>query len=311
MKRYFFMMLFVLLSKTLAGKDIDKIKLVFGAEGTFLPISASCSPESFNFSFGVDINFLTTYDDIFIREFSSLYKGLLPKNEDDSIDAFDPRIMTVIIYRDYSIPNDTICLGEFYGISFNGELMEDNEALLNLVKRKIGWNRINRKSEFMKDIQSLKRYYSNDLLLLSIDHIVYKLCETEISDHYIIKKLLEQSSQNVDELLYKFQIENESDVLKRIERWCEVYLILNTYKDVDSDLLSILYNIPLIKNLIISFFNKSELSDKKMPNDEVEELLYSISNYISTLSDSERISFYEMYYKEMHEKLEHEANYLK
>ena len=48
-----------------------------------------------------------------------------------------------------------------------------------------------------------------------------------------------------------------------------------------------------------------------MPNDEVEELLYSISNYISTLSDSERISFYEMYYKEMHEKLEHEANYLK
>ena len=163
----------------------------------------------------------------------------------------------------------------------------------------------------MKDIQSLKRYYSNDLLLLSIDHIVYKLCETEISDHYIIKKLLEQSSQNVDELLYKFQIENESDVLKRIERWCEVYLILNTYKDVDSDLLSILYNIPLIKNLIISFFNKSELSDKKMPNDEVEELLYSISNYISTLSDSERISFYEMYYKEMHEKLEHEANYLK
>lgn len=125
-----------LLSGTLVSKDISKIKIVYGAEGTHLMVSAKCTPESFDFSFGDDINFLTTYDDAFIHQFKKLQEKLLPIN--DSIKGIDPRILTVVFYKD-STANDTIYFGEHYGISCNDTLFQDNDSLLSLVKRKIGW----------------------------------------------------------------------------------------------------------------------------------------------------------------------------
>lgn len=49
----------------------------------------------------------------------------------------DPRIM-IVAYRD-SLQNDTLYLGESYGILKNRVMMKDDSNLLNLVKRKIGW----------------------------------------------------------------------------------------------------------------------------------------------------------------------------
>lgn len=99
-------------------------------------VSAKCTLESFEFSFGDDINFLTTYDGTFINQFENLYEKLLPRN--DSIKDIDPRILTIIFYKD-STANDTIYFGEHYGISRNNKLFQDSDSLLRLVKRKIGW----------------------------------------------------------------------------------------------------------------------------------------------------------------------------
>lgn len=142
-KRILIIALIVSLSGTLISKEISNIKLVYGLEGTHLMVSASCTPESFDSNFCEDINFLTTYDEIFIEQFNDLYEKLLYRK--DSIKNIDPRIMTIIYYKD-SISNDTIYFGEHYGISRNGILLQDNEDLLNLIKQKIGWvNRYNKK----------------------------------------------------------------------------------------------------------------------------------------------------------------------
>ncbi|WP_321480944.1 hypothetical protein [uncultured Bacteroides sp.] len=137
-KRIFIIMLFALLSDALVSKDISKIKLIYGWEGTYLPVSAYCTPESFYSTFGDGLNFLTTYDDIFIKSISNLHEELLPM-DNDSIKEIDPRIMIIIYYND-SLPNDTIYLGEFNGIYRDGKVLKDNKDLLNIVKKKIGWN---------------------------------------------------------------------------------------------------------------------------------------------------------------------------
>jgi hypothetical protein len=48
--------------------------------------------------------------------------------------------MAIIYYSD-SIPNDTLYLGEHYGIQKNGILMKNDVGLLSLIKDKIGWGK--------------------------------------------------------------------------------------------------------------------------------------------------------------------------
>lgn len=136
MKKVFIITFCVLLSEILVSKDISKIKLVYGAEGTHLMVAASCTPESFDSNFGDEMNFLITYDELFIEQFNSLYKKLLPT--DDSIKRIDPRVMAIITY-DKHVTNDTVYFGETYGIYRNDTILKDNECLLNIIKRKIGW----------------------------------------------------------------------------------------------------------------------------------------------------------------------------
>ena len=104
------------------GQEVKKVKLIYGSQGVLLPVSAKCTPQGFEQSFYESLNFLTTYDDIFLAWFSFY---------------MDPRIM-IVAYRD-SLQNDTLYLGESYGILKNRVMMKDDSNLLNLVKRKIGW----------------------------------------------------------------------------------------------------------------------------------------------------------------------------
>lgn len=113
-----------------------RVKLVYGAKGVLVPIAVECNPESFERSFSESLNFLTTYDDIFIAWFSFYIGKLVPEN--DTMKIIDPRIM-IISYNE-SLQNDTLYLGESYGILKNGTMMKDSKELLNLVKRKIGWD---------------------------------------------------------------------------------------------------------------------------------------------------------------------------
>lgn len=45
----------------------------------------------------------------------------------------------MIISYNEDLQNDTLYLGEHYGISKNGITMKDDKEFLNLIKRKIGW----------------------------------------------------------------------------------------------------------------------------------------------------------------------------
>ena len=108
------------------GQEVKKVKLIYGSQGVLLPVSAKCTPQGFEQSFYESLNFLTTYDDIFLAWFSfNIEKDM------------DPHIM-IVAYRD-SLQNDTLYLGESYGILKNRVMMKDDSNLLNLVKRKIGW----------------------------------------------------------------------------------------------------------------------------------------------------------------------------
>lgn len=118
------------------GQEIKKVKLIYGSQGVLLPVSAKCSPQGFEQSFYESLNFLTTYDDIFLAWFSFYIERLVPERDTEKI--IDPRIM-IVSYSD-SLQNDTLYLGEFYGILKNRIIMKDNSNLLNLVKRKIGWS---------------------------------------------------------------------------------------------------------------------------------------------------------------------------
>ena len=130
---------FLLFSNSLTSQDITKIRFIYGQEGALMPIAASCDI-SFIAQFGEDLNILTTYDGMFIAQFQDLYSRL---SHSDSTFLIDPRIMTVVSYEE-SIPNDTLYMGEYFGIIKNGNRMQDNDSLLNLVKTKIGWTQYTR-----------------------------------------------------------------------------------------------------------------------------------------------------------------------
>lgn len=134
-RQIFFLMFFFLFCMTALGQDIKRVKLVYGSSGVLLPVSVKCTPQSFEQSFYESLNFLTTYDDIFLTWFSFYMEQLIPERNIEK--DIDPRIM-IVSYRD-SLQNDTLYLGESYGIVKNKVIMKDDSNLLNLVKRKIGW----------------------------------------------------------------------------------------------------------------------------------------------------------------------------
>ena len=109
---------FLLFSNSLTSQDITKIRFIYGQEGALIPIAASCDI-SFIAQFGEDLNILTTYDGMFIAQFQDLYSRL---SHSDSTFLIDPRIMTVVSYEE-SIPNDTLYMGEYFGIIKNGNRM--------------------------------------------------------------------------------------------------------------------------------------------------------------------------------------------
>lgn len=74
-----------------------KVKLIYGSQGVLLPVSAKCTPQGFEQSFYESLNFLTTYDDIFLAWFSFYMEQLIPERNIEK--DMDPRIM-IVAYRD-------------------------------------------------------------------------------------------------------------------------------------------------------------------------------------------------------------------
>jgi len=73
----------------------------------------------------------TIIDRTFLENLNEEVFKLKPEQGEKSIDI---RIKLIIEYENRS---DTLCLGEFFDTLLNGELMEDNPKLLDLIKSKI------------------------------------------------------------------------------------------------------------------------------------------------------------------------------
>lgn len=156
-----------------------------------------------------------------------MYQRLLPG---DSTMTVDPRIMTVVSYEE-NVPNDTIYWGEYFGINRNGQIMQDCDSLLNLIKTKIGWSHYTQDVEEAGAIIRLLSKCDNDILSLLISHI------------------------------------NE--------------VIIATLDDI-----------PTIR------------TDSSL---KAKELFIS---YINELSDAERVKFYEVFFKELYERIKPEDSYI-
>jgi len=131
---------------------------------------------------------------MFIAQFQDLYSRL---SHSDSTFLIDPRIMTVVSYEE-SIPNDTLYMGEYFGIIKNGNRMQDNDSLLNLVKTKIGWTQYTRNVIEAISIIEFLPYFDDDIAKILMSNInetffatLNKLPVTETNSFVKQKRLLE------------------------------------------------------------------------------------------------------------------------
>lgn len=281
MRRIYFIVILSLFSEMLIGQNISSIKFVYGLEGTCLPISAQCNPDSFSSSFGDDINFLSTYETLFIERFSELLKNLTPSSDEDYI---DPRIVCIINYTDGNL-NDTLCLGELHGLALNGVLMQHDIEVLNLIKDKIGWkSQVVGNTELDLKIKKMQQLYSNELLLEAIDRVATECFQDSCFGDFFFK--------NVNSLLYRVQNSKNGLVLiNQINIWCETYIQINAYtdhiKEVLLEISQIRVDLPFVDDWLKG---KCEYDS---PEREIQELQYRLTSYLSFLSDCRRISFME------------------
>ena len=77
------------------GQEVKKVKLIYGSQGVLLPVSAKCTPQGFEQSFYESLNFLTTYDDIFLAWFSFYMEQLIPKIQKQMIQKKQMLLLSV------------------------------------------------------------------------------------------------------------------------------------------------------------------------------------------------------------------------
>jgi len=125
-----------------------------------------------------------------------------------------------------------------------------------------------------------------------------------------IDRIVAKKPTAIDSLLFVVQNMEESGVIiKQIEDWCETFTVLSTsykYGGYADTYPEILFEIPEIHNVTRSFIDTTHPGQGwfSLSTSQLSYLRYEISNYVSTLSDAERFSFYKSlfsrttYYKE-------------
>ena len=119
---------YVLFSCEGESREISKVRVTYLPEYTNVMVPVTCESIDFMLTFR-DTKVIS--DKAFLTSLSKELQGL---KAIDSVRSIDIRIKVLI---DYSNKTDTLCLGEFFDTMLNGELMEDNPKLLDLIKSKI------------------------------------------------------------------------------------------------------------------------------------------------------------------------------
>jgi|SRR5690554_662131 len=134
MRNYSLFQMFVLfLSSVLfsckgESREINRVRVTYLPEYTNVMVPVTCESIDIMLTFR---NTKVISDKAFLTSLSTELQGLKANDSERSIDI---RIKVLI---DYSSKTDTLCLGEFFDTILNGNLMEDNPKLLDLIKSKI------------------------------------------------------------------------------------------------------------------------------------------------------------------------------
>lgn len=125
-----FLVFMVFVSCQSPNEEIKKVVVKYLPEETMIMVAVTC--ESLDYVTGGTLQkSKTIIDKTFFENLNEEVFKLKPEQGEKSIDI---RIKLIIEYENRS---DTLCLGEFFDTLLNGELMEDNPKLLNLIKSKI------------------------------------------------------------------------------------------------------------------------------------------------------------------------------
>lgn len=111
------------------SESVKKLDISFLPEETTVMIPVTCDNLDYIAPELLQTRMVT--ERIFLDNLSKEIYKLKPKEEERPIDI---RMKLIIEYENRS---DTLCLGEFFDTVLNGNLMEDNPKLLDLIKSKI------------------------------------------------------------------------------------------------------------------------------------------------------------------------------
>jgi hypothetical protein len=154
----------------------------------------------------------------------------------------------------------------------------------------------------------LKRTYASDLLTRAIDHVVYKKEPCNYFDYNdSIGALLKERPTVVDSLLYTIQEQknDKENVFKNIGVWCDTYVILSTYMNIDElfSVEEILWEIPCTKKIIQSYLSSPLQDWGSLSEEQLYSLPHKICNLMCATLDKDRIAFYIIFYTKIKSKM--------
>lgn len=128
-KFMFFCLILTLASCQSTNEKVKKVVIKYLPEETTVMIPVTC--DNLDYIASVVLQTKTVTDRTFLENLNKEVNKLKSGRQEKSIDI---RIKLLIEYESRS---DTLCLGVFFDTILNGELMEDNLRLLDLIKSEI------------------------------------------------------------------------------------------------------------------------------------------------------------------------------
>lgn len=111
---------------------VRRAKFLYGSDEATVIIPITCSSIEYNL---VEVKRKDVKNRTFLNAIVIEMGKLEPYKKAELPHAVDVRIKLIVDYKDEN--SDTLCLGGFYGTILNGNLMEDNPKLFELIKSKI------------------------------------------------------------------------------------------------------------------------------------------------------------------------------
>ena len=113
----------------------NSLEIIYDKPGVLYPMSFGCGwPKNID-SIPENFKYIRVYDKVSVEKFLKLFNEF---KTDSAGHQPDVRIK-ILVHQ--SIKTDTLCLGEHFGVTKNGEIMKDSKEILNFIKKRINFER--------------------------------------------------------------------------------------------------------------------------------------------------------------------------